>query len=58
MAKQFACSDIGMECDFRAKAKDEASLMQKIQKHAAQAHSMKSVPDDVSRKIKAAITDA
>jgi len=51
----FKCKDIGMECGFEASAWTKGSLMNKISKHAAEAHNMKEIPPDVLEKIKKAI---
>ncbi|MGC8670063.1 MAG: DUF1059 domain-containing protein [Candidatus Micrarchaeia archaeon] len=55
--KSFACKDIGMDCNFTAKAKDEASLMKKIADHAKKAHNMTNIDDATMSKIKAAIKE-
>ena len=51
----FACKDIGMDCPFKAEAKTEAELMQKIAEHAKSVHKIQNVPPDMMAKIKAAI---
>ena len=52
---EFKCSDIGMQCDFKAKAHSEDELMMKISEHAASVHDM-SEPDAATMKaIKGAI---
>jgi len=56
--KSFACKDIGMDCDFVAKAKTEEQLLKKIAEHAKKAHNMQTVDDATMAKIKAAIKEA
>ena len=56
--KSFACKDIGMSCGFVAKENDENKLMQKIAKHAREAHGMEKVDDATMAKIRAAIKEA
>jgi predicted small metal-binding protein len=55
--KSFACADIGMSCGFVAKEKDENKLMQKIAKHAKEAHGMQQIDAATLSKVKAAIKD-
>jgi len=55
MVKKFACKDIGMQCDFTAKAKTEDELMQKISVHAKSAHSMAQIDAATMDKVKKAI---
>lgn len=52
----FKCRDIGMDCDFEAKAETEDELMAKIAEHADQAHDMKPIAPDVMDKVKQVIT--
>ena len=56
--KSFACKDIGMSCGFVVKENDENKLMQKIAKHAKEAHGMDKVDDATMAKIRAAIKEA
>ena len=58
MAKSFACKDIGMQCNFEARAENEELLMQQIQAHAAQAHNMANIDAQTMQKIKAAIKES
>ena len=51
----FKCKDIGMDCSFEAQASTEEELMDKIKKHASEVHNMKTIPPDLSDKIKKAI---
>ncbi len=51
----FRCADIGMDCHFAAKAITKSGLMKKIQDHAADAHKITSIPDDLRAKIESAI---
>ncbi|MGC8586348.1 MAG: DUF1059 domain-containing protein [Candidatus Micrarchaeia archaeon] len=55
--KSFACRDIGMDCSFTTKAKDEAALMKKIAEHARKAHNITNIDDAMMAKIKAAIKE-
>ncbi len=51
----FKCADIGMACNFEAKAKTKDELMKKISEHASAVHNIKSVPPDLAGKIQKAI---
>ena len=57
MAKILRCMDIGMECDFVAKADTEEEILKQAAEHAAAAHDMKEIPEDVLAKVRAAIRD-
>jgi len=56
--KTYACKDIGMQCGFTAEAADEQDLMQKIAKHAKEAHGMDKIDEATMKKVKAAIKSA
>jgi len=55
--KKFACRDIGMNCNFVAQDKDESKLMDKIAKHAREAHGMSQIDAQTMAKVKAAIKE-
>ena len=57
MAKVLRCSDIGMDCDFVAHAETEEEILKKAAEHAATAHDMKEIPEEVLAKLRAAIQD-
>lgn len=57
MVKSFACRDIGMSCDFTASAETEQKLMDKITKHAREAHKMRKIDSKMMSTVKAAIVD-
>jgi len=57
MAKSMKCSDVGVACDFEARAETEAELMVKLQEHARTAHGFKDIPPELVAKVKAAIKD-
>lgn len=46
-----------MDCNFSARAKDEASLMKQVANHARKAHNMQNIDDATMAKIKAAIKE-
>jgi predicted small metal-binding protein len=57
MAKVFKCSDLGMKCDFVARAETEEELMKLVRKHGMEAHGMADVKPELLAKVKAAIRD-
>ncbi len=53
---KFKCKDTGMKCDFEVKggsSRDE--IMQIASVHAKVTHNMQTIPDDVAKKVSAAI---
>jgi predicted small metal-binding protein len=57
MAKSIKCMDVGVDCDFEARAENEAELMKKVAEHARTAHGFKDIPPEVVAKVKSAIRD-
>lgn len=57
MAKAIKCRDVGVDCDFEARANTVEELMKKIAEHAQSAHGMKEIPADLVAKVGAAIRD-
>jgi predicted small metal-binding protein len=55
MAKVLRCKDVGMDCDFVARADSEEELLKKAAEHATTAHDMKKIPEAVLTKVRAAI---
>jgi predicted small metal-binding protein len=53
--KELSCSDVGMACGFKVRAKTEAEVMKHAKTHAAEAHSLKEISADTEKKIKAAV---
>jgi predicted small metal-binding protein len=57
MAKSIKCCDVGVACDFEARAENEVELMKKVAEHARTAHGFKDIPPELVAKVKAAIRD-
>jgi len=55
MAKVFRCRDVGMDCDFEARAETEEEILKKAAEHAKTVHNMKEIPKEVLAKVRAAI---
>lgn len=58
MAKVLRCKDVGMDCDFVARADSEAEIMQQAAEHAKTTHNMQDIPAEVVAAVRAAIRDA
>lgn len=56
MAKSIRCSDVGVECDWRAAASTEGELMVMVENHA-KVHGYFEIPEDLLLRIKSAIRD-
>ena len=57
MAKTIRCKDVGMDCDFEARAETEEELLKKVAEHAGTTHNMTEIPEDVLSKVRAAIRE-
>ncbi len=57
MAKSFACRDIGMSCGFSTSAGTEKELMERIARHAKEAHGMAKIDRKTMSAVKSAIRD-
>jgi len=55
MAKVLRCKDVGMDCDFEARAETEEEVLKQAAAHAAATHDMQEIPPDVLAKVRAAI---
>ena len=57
MAKSISCKDVGMDCDFTAKADTLEELMQAASAHAKEAHGFDSIPAELLPAVQAAVRD-
>ena len=57
MAKAINCRDIGMDCDFEARAETVGELLQKCAEHGKSAHGMSEIPPELVSKVQGAIRD-
>ncbi len=57
MPKTYTCRDVGVDCDWKVRGKDEAEVMGKIREHARQVHKMDPIPADLERKVRGAIRE-
>ncbi len=57
MAKTIRCKDVGLDCDFEARAETEEELLKKVAEHDGTTHDMTDIPEEVLAKVRAAIKD-
>ncbi|MDE1725936.1 MAG: DUF1059 domain-containing protein [Thaumarchaeota archaeon] len=56
MTKSIRCSDVGVDCEWRAAAKTEGELMVMVENHA-KAHGYFEMPDDLLLRVRSAIRE-
>jgi len=57
MAKVLRCREVGVDCDFEAKAETAKELMAIAAKHAKEDHGMDDIPEELVEKVIEAIHD-
>jgi len=57
MAKMLRCRDVGVDCDAVIRAETTEELMKKVAEHAKKVHGMSEIPEDLAKKVKAAIKE-
>ncbi len=57
MAKVLRWRDVGMYCDFVARAETEEEILKKAAEHVQAVHGAKEIPEELVEKIRAAIRD-
>lgn len=57
MAKEIRCADVGMDCDFVARAESTDQLMKQVVVHAAEAHGITEVSDELAAKVQSVMRD-
>jgi predicted small metal-binding protein len=55
MAKQLRCRDVGLNCDFEARADTEEEVLRQAAAHARSAHQIAEMPPELATKVRAAI---
>jgi predicted small metal-binding protein len=53
--KELSCRDVGVDCDFVARGKDEKEILAKAAEHARKAHNMTEIPPELVEKCRKAI---
>ncbi len=57
MGKVLRCRDVGVDCDFEARGKDEAEILRQAAEHAKGCHTGTKLTPELQAKILAAIKD-
>lgn len=57
MAKVLRCRDVGVDCDFEARAETVEDILKKAEAHAQNDHGFPGIPPDLLSQVKAAIRD-
>ncbi len=57
MAKEMRCADVGMDCDFVARAESTEELMEQVAAHAAEAHDINEISDELAAKVQSVVRD-
>ena len=58
MAKEMRCADVGMDCDFVARAETTEELMEQVAAHAAEAHGITEISDELAAQVQSLVRDA
>ena len=58
MAKEMRCADVGMDCDFVARAETTEELMGQVAAHAAEAHGITEISDELAAQVQSVVRDA
>ena len=58
MAKEIRCSDVGMDCDFVARADTTEELLGKVVAHARDVHGVIEITPELQKKVASVIRDA
>ena len=57
MAKAIRCRDVGVDCDFEARANTMEELLLQCAEHARSEHGLTQIPPDLIAKVQGAIRD-
>ena len=57
MIKVVRCRDVGVNCDFEARAENEEEILKKCAEHASREHNMMEIPPEIIEKIREAIRE-
>lgn len=57
MAKELRCADVGLDCEFVARAESTEALLQKVVAHAAEEHGIQEITPDLHAKVTSVIRD-
>ena len=57
MAKILKCREVGLDCNFVARADTEEEIMKQIAEHAITTHGVKDMPEEVVVRVRSVIRD-
>lgn len=57
MAKQLNCSDVGMDCDYQAKAETTEELLAMVVEHAREVHGITEITPELQAKVASVIQE-
>jgi len=57
MAKVLKCREVGLDCNFVARADTEEEIMERIAEHANTTHGVKDMSEDVVARVRGVIHD-
>lgn len=57
MAKQLNCSDLGMDCEYQAKAGTTEELLAMVVEHARDVHGITEITPELQAKVASVIKD-
>jgi predicted small metal-binding protein len=57
MAKVLKCREVGLDCNFVARADTEEEIMQQVAEHANTTHGVQDMPEDVIARVRGVIHD-
>ena len=57
MAKALACRDIGLDCDWTGSGETVDEIMRLAAEHAAEAHGITEIPNELAARVRQAISD-
>lgn len=57
MAKEIRCADVGMDCDFIARAATTEEVLERVVTHAEEKHGITEITPDMHKKVRSVIRD-
>ena len=57
MGKSIACRDVGLDCDFKARAENDEALLRQVKEHARTKHNIQEISPELASKVRGAIRD-
>ena len=57
MAKVMKCREVGLDCNFIARADTEEEILNQVAAHANTTHGVQDIPEDVVARVRGVIRD-